>query len=106
MPDQSNIQNWHFLIFGLTDCPYEGGFYYGKLAFPNDYPNKPPSIMMITPSGRFNPHTRICLSISDFHPETWNPAWKTESIITALISFMNSEENAVGVISNVPLKER
>lgn len=55
---------------------------------------------MITPSGRFEPGMRICLSISDYHPESWNPAWKTESILIALISFMNSDETAVGCVNS------
>ena len=28
---------------------------------------------MITPNGRFAVNTRLCVSMSDFHPETWNP---------------------------------
>ena len=99
VPDAKNIFEWHYVIYGLTDCPYEGGFYHGKLLFPKEYPMKPPGIMMITPSGRFQTKTRICLSISDFHPETWNPVWKTETILTALVSFMNSDENSTGCLS-------
>eukprot|EP00347_Sterkiella_histriomuscorum_P007800 403347513 len=99
VPDSKNIFEWHFCIFYLKDCPYENGFYHGKLLFPPEYPMKPPGIMMITPSGRFEPMKRICLSISDFHPETWNPTWKVETIITALISFLNSDENSTGCIS-------
>jgi ubiquitin-protein ligase len=48
-----------------------GGKYHGKLIFPASYPFKPPTIMMCTPSGRFKTNTRLCLSMSDFHPETW-----------------------------------
>ena len=96
--NHKNIFEWHFLIYGLADCPYEGGFYHGKLLFPPEYPMKPPGIMMLTPSGRFEPMKRICLSISDFHPETWNPIWKVETIMTALISFMNSDEVTTGCV--------
>jgi hypothetical protein len=52
-----------------------GGFYHGTLTFPAQYPYKPPAIAMITPNGRFKTNTRLCLSMSDFHPETWNPLW-------------------------------
>ena len=31
---------------------------------------------------------RLCLSISDFHPDTWNPAWSVSTILTGLLSFM------------------
>ena len=67
---------------------YAGGFYHGKLIFPKDYPFKPPRIMMMTPNGRFQTNTRLCLSISDFHPDLWNPAWSVATILTGLLSFM------------------
>ncbi len=67
-----------------------GGFYHGKLLFPSDYPFKPPRIIMITPNGRFQTNRRLCLSISDFHPDTWNPAWSVATILTGLLSFMVS----------------
>ena len=65
-----------------------GGVYHGKLVFPGEFPFKPPSIYMITPNGRFKCNTRLCLSISDFHPDTWNPAWSVATILTGLLSFM------------------
>lgn len=43
---------------------------------------------MTTPNGRFKTNTRLCLSISDFHPDTWNPAWSVATILTGLLSFM------------------
>jgi hypothetical protein len=58
------------------------------LVFPKEYPHQPPSILMITPSGRFEVNTRLCLSMSDFHPETWNPSWGVETILVGLLSFM------------------
>jgi ubiquitin-conjugating enzyme E2 J2 len=95
-PSPDDMFTWHFLVFGLTDCPYEGGFYVGTLKFPDAYPLKPPAIMMNTPSGRFATNTRLCLSISDYHPETWSPTWTIETIIIGLISFMNTEEAGIG----------
>ena len=49
---------------------------------------KPPAVIMLTPSGRFKPNRRICLSMSDFHPESWNPMWSVSTILTGLLSFM------------------
>ena len=51
---------------------------------------------MITPNGRFVPKQRICMSISDYHPETWNPIWKVETIMMGLVSFMTSDEFTAG----------
>ena len=82
MPLESNILEMHYVIEGSADTPYAGGTYHGKLVFPKDYPLKPPSVIMITPTGRFQPNRRLCLSMSDFHPETWNPVWSVETILT------------------------
>ena len=53
VPEPNNLFVWHYVIFNLKDCPYEGGFYHGKLLFPPEYPLKPPGIIMLTPNGRF-----------------------------------------------------
>ena len=56
-PLPSNILEWHYVVTGPEETPYEGGLYHGKLVFPREFPFKPPSIYMITPSGRFKVHT-------------------------------------------------
>lgn len=79
---------FHYIITGPPGTPYENGEYHGKLIFPPDYPFKPPAIKIFTPNGRFATNTRLCLSMSDFHPGTWNPAWSVATILTGLLSFM------------------
>ena len=86
------------MIKGPKDTPYTGGFYHGKLIFPSEYPYKPPAIMMLTPNGRFNTNTRLCLSMSDFHPETWVPAWSVASILNGVLSFMLESTPTVGSV--------
>lgn len=76
------------MVRGPENTPYEGGYYHGKLVFPREFPFKPPSIYIITPNGRFKTNIKLCLSISDFHPDTWNPAWSVSTILTGLLSFM------------------
>ncbi|KAH8732339.1 ubiquitin-conjugating enzyme/RWD-like protein [Phaeosphaeriaceae sp. PMI808] len=97
-PSESNILEWHYIITGPPETPYEGGQYWGTLMFPPDYPYAPPAIRMHTPSGRFQPSTRLCLSISDFHPKSFNPAWEVSTILTGLLSFMTSEEMTTGSV--------
>ncbi|CAO3656876.1 unnamed protein product [Mucor fragilis] len=53
---------------------------------------------MITPSGRFQPDTRLCLSMSDFHPSSWNPSWSISTILNGLLSFMVGDESTTGSI--------
>ncbi|KAF2198341.1 ubiquitin-conjugating enzyme [Delitschia confertaspora ATCC 74209] len=97
-PSERNILEWHYILTGPPDTPYEGGQYWGTLMFPPDYPFAPPAIRMHTPSGRFQPSTRLCLSISDFHPKSFNPAWEVSTILTGLLSFMTSEEMTTGSV--------
>lgn len=53
---------------------------------------------MCTPSGRFEVNQRICLSMSDFHEELWNPSWSVATIINGLLSFMTGDERTTGSI--------
>lgn len=98
-PSEANILEWHYILTGPPETPYEGGQYWGTLMFPPDYPFAPPAIRMHTPSGRFQPSTRLCLSISDFHPKQFNPAWEVSTILIGLMSFMTSEEMTTGSVS-------
>ncbi|KAK4880549.1 hypothetical protein RN001_008695 [Aquatica leii] len=105
-PLPSNILEWHYVVTGPESTPYEGGCYHGKLVFPKEFPFKPPSIYMITPNGRFKTNTRLCLSISDFHPDTWNPAWSVSTILTGLLSFMNEKSPTMGSIDTTDYDKR
>lgn len=33
------------------------------------------SAFSFQPNGRFETNTKICLSISNYHPEHWQPSW-------------------------------
>ncbi|CAL4093273.1 unnamed protein product, partial [Meganyctiphanes norvegica] len=98
--------SWHYVVQGPEQSPYEGGYYHGKLVFPMEYPFRPPSIYMTTPSGRFKTNTRLCLSISDFHPDTWNPAWSVATILTGLLSFMLEKSPTFGSIETSDYEKR
>ncbi|KAI9051301.1 hypothetical protein LZ554_005402 [Drepanopeziza brunnea f. sp. 'monogermtubi'] len=97
-PSESDILEWHYILTGPPDTPYHNGQYWGTLIFPPSYPFAPPAIRMHTPSGRFQPSTRLCLSISDFHPKSFNPAWEVSTILIGLLSFMTSEEMTTGSV--------
>ncbi|KAK1280741.1 Ubiquitin-conjugating enzyme E2 34 [Acorus gramineus] len=105
-PSPNDILEWHYVLEGSEGTPYAGGYYHGKIKFPPDYPFKPPSISMITPNGRFAPHKKICLSMSDFHPETWNPIWSVSSILTGLLSFMIDKGDTTGSITTTDAEKR
>lgn len=105
-PNDSNILEWHYVITGPPGTPFEGGQYHGQLRFPMEYPFKPPSISMTTPNGRFACNTRLCLLMSDYHPDTWNPAWSVSTILTGLLSFMTGNETTTGSIQTTDVVKR
>jgi len=74
--DPENPYVCNFLIFGLEHEKFKGGFYHGRLTIPWTYPHAPPAIRLFTPNGWFHTNKDICLSISSFHPEEWNPGIK------------------------------
>nr|VDD42727.1 unnamed protein product [Brassica oleracea] len=107
-PSPNDILEWHYVLEGSDGTPFAGGFYYGKIKFPPEYPYKPPGITMTTPNGRFITQKKICLSMSDcklnavlsiFHPESWNPMWSVSSILTGLLSFMMDTSPTTGSVN-------
>ena len=102
----TNILDWYFLIDGPKDTPYAHGKYLGKILFPKEYPFKPPGIIMSTPSGRFEPGKKICMSMSDYHPESWNPMWSVSSILKGIQSFMADNEITAGSIKTSEREKR
>jgi ubiquitin-conjugating enzyme E2 J1 len=90
---------WHFTIRGAPDTEFAGGIYHGRILLPPEYPFKPPHIVFLTPSGRFETQTKVCLSFSAHHPELWQPAWGIRLILEALISFLPTPaDGAIGAL--------
>ncbi|CAM9152461.1 unnamed protein product [Scytosiphon promiscuus] len=96
-PLESNLFEWHFTIRGPPDTEFDGGVYHGRIILPPEYPFRPPDIIFNTPNGRFSTGMKVCLTISSFHPEHWQPAWGIRLILEALISFFPSpSQGALG----------
>ncbi|KAK9829824.1 hypothetical protein WJX72_008068 [[Myrmecia] bisecta] len=105
-PSPNNLLEWHYLLEGAEGTDYEGGVYHGKIEFPAQYPYKPPSISMFTPSGRFATHTQLCLSMTNYHPETWVPMWSVGTMLNGLLSFMYENAVTAGSISSSKAEKR
>lgn len=45
--------------------------------------------------------------MSDYHPDTWNPAWSVATILTGLLSFMTGEDSTTGsIVTSEKVKRR
>jgi len=91
-PLEDNLFEWHFTLKGPpAPSAFAGGIYHGRIVLPPTYPLRPPSFRFMTPSGRFEANREICLSISGFHEETWQPAWGIRTALVAIRSFMDTD---------------
>ena len=98
-PLENDMFEWHFTIRGAAETDFAGGVYHGRILLPSDYPFKPPNIVFLTPSGRFETGVKVCLSFSAHHPELWQPAWGIRLILEALISFLPTPaDGAIGAL--------
>ena len=95
-PFGKNLLRWHFSVAGPANSVYEGGVYHGRVLLPKDYPGSPPRVQVLTPSGRFICGADICLSASNYHPETWSPRWTVISLVNALRLHMLTTANEIG----------
>ncbi|XP_046877482.1 ubiquitin-conjugating enzyme E2 J1 [Hypomesus transpacificus] len=106
-PLEDNLFEWHFSVRGPSDSDFDGGVYHGRIVLPPEYPMKPPSIILLTPNGRFEVGKKICLSISGHHPETWQPSWSIRTALIAIIGFMPTKgEGAIGSLDYTPEERR
>lgn len=97
-PLDSDLFEWHFSVRGPPDTAFASGVYHGRILLPPEYPLKAPEIMLLTPNGRFELNTAICLSVTAHHQETWQPSWGIRTILTALIGFMPSAAEGLGAL--------
>ena len=86
------------VVNGFNDCLACPNLELDKLFILVD-PYKPPAISMFTPSGRFKTNTQLCMSMTNYHPESWNPMWSVGTILNGLLSFMQESAVSTGSIS-------
>ncbi|KAG1669885.1 hypothetical protein FOA52_002411 [Chlamydomonas sp. UWO 241] len=90
--DSDRIDVLRALILPSPDTPYAHGPFVFDILFPQDYPQKPPSVQFLTTGGgtvRFNPNLyncgKVCLSLLG----TWSgPSWQpgTSTLLQVLLS--------------------
>ena len=95
---KTSINVLSFFISGPKDTPYENGIFEFHTAFPINYPNSEPKVLINTTGGgsiRFNPNLyncgKVCLSLlgtwSGQDGEKWNP--KTSTFLQVLVSIQS-----------------
>lgn len=92
---EDNIMNMKAMIIGPKDTPYEGGFFFFNITYPNDYPFKPPKVEFSTLDSRvrFNPNLykegKVCLSIiNTWSGPSWTAAYTVRTVLLAISSMV------------------
>lgn len=77
-----------------------------NLVLPKDYPLSAPDFIVKTPSGRFAVGHKVCTSFSSFHPESWTPSYRLETLLVSFVSFMTDTSNAAGVVHTSDVEKK
>ena len=95
-PDDDRITLLHALIVGPKGTPYENGFFYFLITYPEKYPLVPPKVKLMTTGNgtvRFNPNLyacgKVCLSIiGTWSGPGWTSVMTTKSVLISIQSLM------------------
>jgi len=84
----NDISHWKLILLGPKATSYEGGVWVINVAFPSDYPFKPPKVEFLTPiyHCNINDQGRVCL---DILKDQWSPALTVVKIMRSLQSLLS-----------------
>lgn len=86
----NNIKVWIITITGAEGTIYAGEKYKLKVAFPKDYPTKPPSVYFLKPCPKHMhvySNGDICLNLLG---KGWRPQMTAESIAVSILSILSN----------------
>ena len=96
--DNENILKGYAMIVGSENTPYEYGYYFFEINFPDNYPHSPPKFIFKTNDGktRFNPNFyrtgKCCVSIlNTWKGEQWTSCQTLSSILITIQSLFNNK---------------
>lgn len=95
-PTEDNLFEWHFTLRGPQDTVFEKGLYHGKMTLPSEYPFKAPHVIFLTPNGRWSVDTKVCVTFTGFHEESWQPAWGIRTALLGIQALMTSKQDEAG----------
>lgn len=84
---------------GYKDTEFNDGQYFIKFCIPCEYPLSPPTISVLTKSGRFIPNQALSMSISSYHKESWVPMSFEFLIMATISAFTDNTVRGIGHLS-------
>ena len=100
-PLNDDLLDWHFVLLGAENSAFDKGLFHGRIMLDQDYPMKPPRVIFLTETGRFEVGVPVCLTITSHHAECWQPTWDIRTALTAIRAFMETPaDGALGGIDS------
>lgn len=106
--NEADLFVWEATLIGPKDSPYEGGLFQLGIAFPTNYPFKPPKVYFKTKV--FHPNINgdggICL---DILKDQWSPALSIVKVllsISSLLTDANPKDPLVPDIARLYVEDR
>lgn len=98
--DDDDINVLKVMMIGTKDTPYENGFFFFTVTYPENYPQVPVKVWYYTthPKMRFNPNLykdgKICLSIINTwgNQYNWTSEMNTKSVLLSIQSMVLTEK--------------
>jgi ubiquitin-conjugating enzyme E2 Z len=96
--DETNFLKGNILMCGPSDTPYEYGFYFFTILFPENYPVSPPTVTFYnkdsTYNTRFNPNLyrngKVCISVlNTWRGEGWTSCLTLRSVLLSILTVLN-----------------
>jgi ubiquitin-conjugating enzyme E2 D/E len=106
--NDADFFNWEAMIFGPSDSPFQGGLFKLSIAFPSDYPFKPPILTFKTKiyHPNINAAGGICL---DILKGQWSPALTISKVLLSILSLLtdaNPNDPLVPEIADLYKRDR
>ena len=96
--DEENILKGYAMIIGPSETPYQYGYYFFTINFPDNYPYSPPKVeFQQNPyNTRFHPNFyrngKVCLSLlNTWRGEQWTSCQTLSSILLTICSVMSKD---------------
>lgn len=87
-----DMTQFTILLMGPENSPYENGKFKLQIKLPNNYPNDPPSIKILTPT--YHPNIKdkdICLDILD---NNWKPTYNMSKIFESIYYLLKNPNSS------------
>lgn len=103
---ETDIKTWYFVLHNIDDkneCGYFGGVYLGKFCMKDTFPRDAPTLEMITPNGRCESKTKLCVQgITHYHNADRTAAQKLSTDLVGFLSYFiddSSTSKGIGFIT-------